>query len=177
MKTVTQGRLVLTALVVLGIWSTSERAYATNCGACELTQERCSTNCLGREDKVERVACLIACDNAAATCSCAEAVTLHSTDLIPAPARPGTDAPACHSTTPCGSAYPSCASWSGYSDCGDPYCGVYKFCGDPPFCEEPDLCFGPALRQARERFRVCFNAQSQSCTEYQRSSVVLTCGC
>jgi hypothetical protein len=147
---------------------------AATCGACAVSHDQCTANCAGFVDHGERVACLIACDNAAATCSCDERVTLRSEDLLPK-ARPEADAPACHSTTPCGSGYPSCASWSGYSDCGDPYCGIYLHCGDE--CEPGFPCPGPALRQWRERFRVCFNAQGQSCTEYQRTSTILSCGC
>ena len=149
-------------------------AAAKDCGACALGREQCATNCLGLVDRGERVACLMACDNAAATCSCDEPVTLRSEDLLPK-ARPEADAPACHSTTPCGSGYPSCAGWSGYSDCGDPFCGIYRYCGED--CEPGIPCPGPALRQSQERFRVCFNAQGQSCTEYQRSVYVLGCGC
>ena len=171
------GALVLAALGV------AVPAQAANCGGCGVIQENCASNCLGQEGKDELLACLMACDNAAAACSCDEPVTLRSEDVV----RQGLagqgrswsalSAGACNSTTACGPAYPSCASWSGYSDCGDPYCGIYKFCGDPPFCEEPDICFGPALRTLRERFRVCFNASGQPCTEYQQISVVLGCGC
>jgi hypothetical protein len=79
----------------------------------------------------------------------------------------------CHSTTPCGSAYPSCAGWSGYSDCGDPICGIYRWCGD---CGDP-FGWDLATRQRRERFRVCFNQFGQSCTEYQNILVLVACGC
>jgi hypothetical protein len=150
-------------------------AQAARCGACALAQESCSAKCFGREDKAGVVACLTGCDNAAATCSCDAEVTLSSEDLVAKMPWLSDKAAACHSTTPCGSAYPSCASWSGYSDCDDPFCGVYRWCGD---CPDPEFgCFGPALRQRRERFRVCFNELGQSCTEYQRTSVVLGCDC
>jgi hypothetical protein len=85
-----------------------------------------------------------------------------------------TAAAACHSTTPCGTAYPSCGSWSGYANCDDPLCSAAANCGNP--CTGP-LCFGPAVRQFQERFRVCFNASGQSCTEYQQTFPVLHCGC
>jgi hypothetical protein len=172
------GALLLTALALLA----AAPAQAAGCPACGVLQKSCTTSCLGVEDK-QVIPCLLACDNAVAACSCDDPVTLRSEDAVRLglagqhPGGFGLKAGACHSTTPCGSAYPSCAGWSGYSDCGDPFCGVYKFCGDPPFCEEPDLCFGPATRTFRERFRVCFNAQGQSCTEYQRINVVLGCGC
>jgi hypothetical protein len=107
-----------------------------------------------------------------------EEVTLRSEDVVAqwpwlstATAAAGA---ACHSTTPCGSAYPSCASWSGYSDCGDPFCAIAKGCGQP--CGDP-ACLGPATRQPRERFRVCFDALGNSCTEYQNILGVVGCYC
>ena len=33
------------------------------------------------------------------------------------------------------------------------------------------------MKQRRERFRVCFNAIGQSCTEWQRTMITLGCGC
>jgi hypothetical protein len=116
--------------------------------------------------------------SAAVTGACGEEVTLRSEDVV---ARwPWmTNATAaitttCHSTTPCGSAYPSCASWSGYSGCGDPFCAIAKGCGQP--CNDP-ACLGPATRQSQERFRVCFDALGNSCTEYQVTVAVLSCHC
>lgn len=104
----------------------------------------------------------------------APAVTPRS-DLVPQWARQVVEkADACHSTTPCGSAYPSCASWSGYSDCGDPLCGIYRWCGG---CGDPFGCWDEATRQRRERFRVCFNEFGQSCTEWQNTLVLVACGC
>lgn len=146
-------------------------------GACAAIQNRCSANCFGLADAQAVVPCLIGCDNAAATCTRGEdRVTLSSEEYL---AQRGgnslvTRAAACNPTTPCPPEYGSCASWSAYYDCGDPFCGVYGHCGDP--CGEP-LCFGDATRQFRERYRVCFNQQAQPCTEYQRTSVVLGCGC
>jgi hypothetical protein len=144
--------------------------------SCVFDLDNCSVNCLGLEDPAKVETCMIGCSNAAATYSPDEKPTLDSEEFL---ARWGEDpfakAGACHSTTPCPSEYASCGSWSGYSDCGDPYCGVYRTCGAP--CPEYPFCFGEATRQARERFRVCFNQQAQSCTEYQRTSIVLYCGC
>jgi hypothetical protein len=151
---------------------------AARCGTCLVAQKRCSVDCFGRADKSSLTACLIDCDNAAATCSCDEQVSLRSEDVaasFPWLAKVATKADACHSTTPCGSAYPSCASWSGYSDCDAPFCGIYRWCPDD--CAEDFGCWGPALKQRQERFRVCFNAQGQSCTEYSSTQITLGCGC
>jgi hypothetical protein len=84
---------------------------------------------------------------------------------------------ACHSTTPCDPAYGACTTWSSSYDCGDPFCGVAANCGDPDCTVGPSLCLGPALRQKHEQFRVCFDQQSNSCTEYQVTSTPLACGC
>lgn len=146
----------------------------TSCPACELAQKRCTVGCFGVGDKSTMAACLMGCDNAAATCSCEGKATLNSEDLIPRPDLFGEKALACHSTTPCGTEYASCATWSGFYDCGDPYCGFYRWCGD---CDSDFGCFGPALRQHREQYRVCFNSQGQSCTEYQGAITFLACGC
>ncbi|MEA2563664.1 MAG: hypothetical protein QOH06_5168 [Acidobacteriota bacterium] len=85
-------------------------------------------------------------------------------------------AAACHSTTPCGSAYGACANWSSFSDCGDQFCGAALGCGE---CDEWGHCeaYGPALKQLRERYRVCFNQLGQSCTEYQLAASTGGCGC
>jgi hypothetical protein len=156
-------------------------AAAASCGGCGVILEHCNANCQGLKAKDEVVTCLMACDNAAAACSCDEPVTLRSEDVVAmglAAGGQGWLTEACHSTTPCGPAYGSCAGWSAYYDCGDPYCGTYKWCEDPPFCEAPDICFGPATRTDRERYRVCFNASGQPCTEYQRITGSLQgCGC
>lgn len=143
--------------------------------ACAVSQEQCTVDCLGRGEQGEMVACLMACDNRAARCAGDERPTLSSewyTELF------GNGlsfkSGACHDTTPCPSQYASCGSWSGYTNCDAPYCGVYRFCGSG--CGEP-LCFGEATRQNQERYRVCFNSSGQSCTEWQRTSQVVTCGC
>lgn len=183
-------RLSLIAALLLLVLSTAAvQAQETTCRSCASAQERCSVNCLGREGKAMG-ACLIKCDNAAAECSCDEPATLNSEDFVarfgeqPGPgAKPEaglklvTDfSVACHSTTPCGSAYGSCAGYSSYSDCGDPVCGLTMGCGE---CDEWGHCqaAGQGLKQLKERYRVCFNSTGQSCTEYQRTQVTLSCEC
>jgi hypothetical protein len=142
--------------------------------ACAVTQEQCTVDCLGRGERGEMVGCLMGCDNAAAQCARDEEPTLSSEWYVEQLGNVlATKSGACHDTTPCPAEYGSCGSWSGYSNCGDPYCGVYRFCGS---CQEP-FCFGEATRQRQERYRVCFNAQQESCTEWQRISTVVTCGC
>jgi hypothetical protein len=170
---------VFTALLLLVSSAAAVQAQVASCHACDVALERCSVNCFGREDKNEMKSCLVGCDNAAAVCSCDEPATLSSEDYV---ARFGlaaaTDLKAeCHSTTPCGSAYGSCATWSTYSSCGDPFCGLSTSCRE---CDEWGQCTaaGPAMRQFRERYRVCFNALGESCTEYQRTtSGAGGCGC
>lgn len=165
-------------LSILVLSAAEVPAQTASCGPCEVAQERCSASCVGREDMAEVQACLIACDNAVAICSCDEAVTLRSEDVVVKSPWRSTTAllAACHSTTACGSAYPSCGSWSGYSNCDAAFCGIGPACGD---CSDPmSACQpGPAMRQRRERFRVCFNSLGQSCTEYQRATITLSCGC
>jgi hypothetical protein len=170
----TRVSFVVAVLPILAFFAAS--AQAARCRPCEVTHERCSANCFGR-DEAEIGGCLVACYNEAATCSCDEAVTLSSEDFVArfgSPAVTGL-AEACHSTTPCGTAYPSCASWTPYDDCGDPRCVfAVQGCGA---CGLEDPCIGKGLRQSIERYRVCFNAMGESCTEYQRSDYILGCGC
>lgn len=179
MKVSVRLSFVATAMFLLAFSAATAEAQVAGCRACAIAQERCAVNCFGREDKRAMTSCLIGCDNAAALCSCDEPDILSSEEYV-ARFAPEliTDlkAAACHSTTPCGSAYGSCAAWSSYSDCGDPFCGIAFGCGE---CNEWGQCEagGPAEKQYRERFRVCFNAQGQSCTEYQRTSSTGSCGC
>jgi hypothetical protein len=95
-------------------------------------------------------------------------------DLVPSWARPSATKAACHGNVSCQPNYPSCASWSGYSDCGDPICGIYRWCGN---CGDPFGCWDDATRQQRERFRVCFDQLGNSCTEWQTTLVLTACGC
>jgi hypothetical protein len=169
MKEPSRSAFVLCVLTVLILFAPgSASAGKGGCVACsDVAQERCTTNCFGLPGKAERASCL---------CSCDENVTLRSEDLVARmPWLVDSLTAACHSTTPCGSAYPSCASWSGYSNCDDPFCGFANHCGEE--CPEFGPCPGPAMRQRQERYRVCFNAQGQSCTEYQLTLLNLGCGC
>lgn len=150
-------------------------------GTCAIAHELCSANCTGLGDRAALIGCLMECDNAAALCPGNDPVTISSEDYLAFWGVNGlaTKAGACHDTTPCPSEYDSCASWSGYTDCGDPFCGISTLCGE---CEDvwPYRCeyAGPALKQFRERYRVCWNPQMQGCTEYQRVTVnVGGCGC
>ena len=173
--------LVLSAAAVQ-----AQEAQAATCRSCAVAQERCSVNCLGRVGKAIGV-CLIGCDNAAAVCTCDEPATLNSEDFVarfgpqPGPQGGGLKvvtefSGACHSTTPCGSAYGACANWSGFTSCDDAFCGATFGCGE---CDEWGQCeaYGPGMKQFNERYRVCFNQQGQSCTEYQRSVSSGGCGC
>jgi hypothetical protein len=65
--------------------------------------------------------------------------------------------------------YSSCAAWSDYYDCGELSACTFGVCRR---CEiDPDLgriCYpAPGQQQGRNRYRVCFNAAGQSCTEYE----------
>lgn len=171
----------LPGLAVLVLLAAAAPAVAATCRACEVFGESCTNGCLELETKAELFTCLSACDGAAAACTCDEPVTLSSEGAVfLGLADPPSDlGGACHGTSSCPSEYSSCASWSSYSPCGDPFCGTYKWCPDPPFCEDPEICFGPALRTYKEQFRVCFNAGGQQCTEYRTilDNFPLSCGC
>ena len=70
----------------------------------------------------------------------------------------------CKGIVTCPPEYSSCGSWSAAATCGLTYCG--NTCGkcpvSDPFCDLPQ-----AKLQRTQFFRVCFNAQAKSCTEYQ----------
>src|SRR5918999_1008296 len=143
---------------------------AASCGACAVAHKSCSKTCFGLQDKAGMGECLTACDNAAANCTCDQAVGLRSEELVnfewPSMAKA-----ACHGTVSCQPNYPSCASWSSYSDCDDPFCGFGPRCGGQ-ICDDWGFCWwepGPALKQRRGRFRVCFDQYSNSCTEWQQT--------
>jgi len=167
--------ILIAALPLLLLAAAAAQAQPSLSGPCVAAQQRCNDNCAGLSNHQQSVTCMMGCDNAAAQCTTDPEPTLKSEDYL-ALFGDGifTTQSACHSTTPCPAEYDSCAAWSSYSDCGEPYCGIYGHCGSG--CGEP-LCFDEATRQRRERFRVCFNQQSQSCTEYQWTSVVESCGC
>lgn len=179
------GRMIhfLLGFAVLLVLGAAAPADAAGCRGCEVFGESCTTNCLELNDRNQLAACLSACDGAAAACSCDGPATLSSEEAVRLGLAEGPSSlgGACHGNVSCPAEFSSCAGWSSYSDCGDPFCGTFKFCGDPPGCYEPDICNGPALRTYRERFRVCFNGAGQSCTEYQQNldpmPVGMQCGC
>lgn len=183
MSVSTRMSFVFTALLLLVLSAAAVEAQAGRCRPCEIAQERCSVNCLGLENN-KMGACLIGCDNSAALCSCDEPATLNSEDFVErfgATFKSGLKvatelSEVCHPTTACGSQYGSCANWSTYSYCGDPFCGIALGCGE---CDEWGQCEagGPATKHYRERYRVCFNTLGQPCTEYQRSTTTGSCGC
>jgi hypothetical protein len=161
------------------VWHAPLPPQAASCGICKAALERCSIKCLGA-DKAEMGSCMRSCDNAAAACTaCDDEVTLRSEDVVarmPWLAKDFEKTAACHSTTPCDyNIYGSCAGWSGYTDCDDPFCGFGAGCGED--CPEIGPCPGPAMKQRRERYRVCFDPYNNSCTEYQRTTLTLDCGC
>jgi hypothetical protein len=151
---------------------------AKGCGLCASAHQHCSATCFSFGEKEGLGACLTACDNAAATCTCDQTVSLRSEDLV-SWEWPSMTKAACHAIVSCQPNYPSCAGWSSYSNCGDPFCGVALGCGECVCDEFGCQCEagGPAMKQFRERFRVCFNQAGNSCTEWQRASVTLGCGC
>jgi len=153
--------------------------------AGDIALDHCMANCFGLADQARVEPCMIRCDNAAATRPRDEPVTLSSEEYLERWGdRVILPASACHSTTPCPAEYDSCASWSGYTSCGDTFCGIYRFCcangpvgGPAPSLPNCDDLFGDALKGYKERYRVCFNAGGQSCTEWERTTVFLGCGC
>lgn len=169
--------LMLCAAAVEAQEAKGVQGQRITCRPCQAAQDRCMVGCLGRDDNQVR-SCLLGCDNAAALCSCDEPVTLSSEEYVAA--NQGLKlvtafSEACHSTTPCGPEYGSCAGWSSVYDCGDQYCGYAVGCG---LCNEWQCEYGgPALRQDVERYRVCFDQFANACTEYQRSSSNYGCGC
>lgn len=147
-------------------------------GACMAALDLCSVNCTALGDGVEALSCVTRCNQAAALCLGDEEPTLSSEEYLAhwGDALVLKSSPTCNDTTPCPPEYGSCGSWSGFYDCGDPFCGISTLCKR---CDEWGQCTagGPAMKQNRERYRVCFNAQMQGCTEYQRGVQTLGCGC
>jgi hypothetical protein len=140
------------------------------CGGCVLAHKSCSDTCFGLRGKEGMGICLTACDNAAATCSCDQAPGVRSEEFVNFE-WPSVAKAACHGTVSCQPNYPSCASWSGYSNCDDPFCGFGPKCGGQ-FCDEWGFCWwepGPAIKQRRERFRVCWDQFTNPCTEWQQT--------
>lgn len=170
---------LITGFALLTLGSAPASAQATVLEeACLVGLDTCSLNCNEIGDPASAATCRTRCEKAATTCFGDEQPTLSSEQYL---AYWGdnvlaTKASACHDTTPCPSEYGSCGSWSTFSDCGDPFCGISTAC---KICDEWGQCTagGPALTQYRERYRVCFNAQMEGCTEYQRVTQSLGCGC
>jgi hypothetical protein len=153
-------------------------AQAKSCQRCALAHQKCSATCFGLAEKGGLGSCLTACDNATATCTCDQAVSVRSEDLVPRDWLATTKAAACHGTVSCQPDYPSCASWSSYADCDTPFCGTGVKCGECT-CDDFGHCFcgaGPAWKEPMERFRVCFDSLGNSCTEWQKFTVS-SCGC
>lgn len=149
---------------------------AAGCNACAFAYQACSSACFSLEEKAGVGKCLTSCDNSAAQCSCDQSSNLRSEDLVNFE-WPSLAKSACHGTVSCQPNYPSCASWSAYSDCGTPICGTGAHCGECEWIEVKWFCGpGPAWKQNRERFRVCFDQFGNSCTEWQQTLIV-TCGC
>ena len=160
---------VLLSLLVVG-------DSAATASPCEKQREAAFGACLAQCDSLEakaRAECEFDCQSQDAQQSCDEPAGLSSERLVDAEAIQAEAAAACHATTPCPEPK-SCASWSTYYNCGTPTCGPVRGCGED--CPDPRFCFGPGVRQPRERFRVCFTQQG-ACTEYQRITVVVGCGC
>jgi hypothetical protein len=151
---------------------------AMRCQSCDLAHQKCFTTCFADMGKGKMGACLTACNNTAATCTCDGAVTLRSEDLVEwglvSITKAGWDD--CHLPVNCQPNYPSCASWSSLSSCGDLFCDFSSHCGE--FCDERGFCWpqgGPAYFAPYERFRVCFDQFGNSCTEWQNQATA-TCG-
>lgn len=170
---------LITGLAFLALGSAPATAQAAELDeACLVALDACSANCNELGDEVNTASCLSRCDRAATVCFGDEEATLSADAYL---AYWGenvllTKAAACNDTTPCPPEYDACTNWSSFSDCGDPFCGPSTLCKR---CDEWGQCLvaGPATKQNRERYRVCFTPQMQGCTEYQRSSLTLYCGC
>lgn len=76
--------------------------------------------------------------------------------------------------------YGSCAAWSAVYDCGD--LSACNELGCPRrvcYGTTRDSCttvYEGSTSQGTNRYRVCFNAAGESCTEYEKSSRLI-CGC
>lgn len=147
------------------------QAGATPQAVGALADQKCFATCFANVDKGKMGACLTACNNAAA-------VTLRSEDLVQW-GLVSINKAACHESVSCQPNYPSCASWSSYSTCGDPFCEFQFACGER-ICYEGGICVpqgGPARHEPYERFRVCFDQFGNSCTEWYRLNIYSCGGC
>jgi hypothetical protein len=122
------------------------------------------------------------CNNVAATSTLDGAVTLRSEEFVQRGLVNITESTTCNPVVSCQPAYPSCASWSSYSGCGESWCDLEPDCEDCSNCD-PEVEFpeclcdpGPAHHEIFERFRVCFNQFGNSCVEWQRT-IGYMCGC
>jgi hypothetical protein len=170
---------LILGLAFLALGSAPAQAQAAELdGACLVALDACSASCNDLGDEVSSASCLSRCNTAVTPCLGDEEPTLSSEAYLTAWGENplSTKAAACHDLTPCPPEYGSCGSWSAFEDCGDPHCGPSTLC---KICDEWGQCTaaGPATKQSVERYRVCFNAQMQGCTEYQRASQTLYCGC
>ncbi|GMU05621.1 hypothetical protein [Corallococcus caeni] len=65
--------------------------------------------------------------------------------------------------------YGACGNWSAFADCGD--LSECNFTG----CRIRYDVYGSQI-QGKNRYRVCFNAAGQSCTEFEQTTSIV-CGC
>lgn len=152
-------------------------SQAKSCPSCALVHQKCFGTCFADVEKEQIGSCLTACNNAAALCTCDEEVTLRSEDLVEL-GLVSINKNACHGYVSCQPNYPSCAGWSDYSTCGEPYCQDQFGCGECN-CDEFGICYcgrGPARFVPYERFRVCFDQFGNSCTEWYPRTIY-NCGC
>jgi hypothetical protein len=100
-----------------------------------------------------------------------------SEDLVDGAAIQLVAATACHAATTC-PGYGSCASWVAPYSCGSPACTATP-CIHCTNSKDPDTCDDGAIRHSfTEAYRVCFNANRESCTEFAEmtSSTCVTNG-
>lgn len=148
---------------------------AIACPACALAFEKCFASCFAGVGKGTKDACLMACNKAAVTCTCDEAVTLRSEDLVKWGIASATKEATCHGWVSCQPNYPSCAGWSGFIyACGEPQCLLGPYCVE--CTEESCPTEAPYVSAPVERFRVCFDQFGNSCTEWQLVDYP-ACGC
>jgi hypothetical protein len=94
----------------------------------------------------------------------ARLLPLRSEDLVDMAEMQVQLAAACPAPKTC-AGFGSCAAWSTTTSCGSAACGQQCF-----RCVRPSdpICHSGITRSTfTSRFRVCFNAQQQSCTEFQ----------
>jgi hypothetical protein len=156
----------------------SVAAGPSDAAACEKEKEAAFGSCLAACESLpvkDQAACHSSCEAKDADLMCDDAIGVASESLVDAKSLQAEAAAACHPVTTCPDPK-SCASWSTWYDCGDPICRPVRGCGED--CDiDPRFCFGPGQRQPRERFRVCFLSGGTQCIEYQRTNVVIGCGC